>query len=248
MMPRERHDLRIQLRIKPVGLQHRRLEIVDHDRPRHATEVTKRTLDRSDERLGILPQHRLRVALARVTQHHAQHMCATLSTLDRDRRSAPEVHLHLGAGLALHASERIRRRASPRRDEPTHRVAAEVDAVLIAQVGVDAHGGETALEHRLDQRPMRPATAGAPRRNDRCRGLIRRGLRRARRIGISHILARCIGRRPLHPQPLPPRPSSVQVSAEPFRGTVGIGTSARNADGHLARSGRIRTPRRLRHP
>ena len=62
-MPGELLQLGVQLRIKPVGLNHARLQVVDHHRRRHSAKVAECILQAADETLAGLPPHRLGVTL-----------------------------------------------------------------------------------------------------------------------------------------------------------------------------------------
>ena len=55
VMHRERLQLRMQLRVVPVRLRHRRFQVVDDDRLGNAPEVAERILQRSHERFRRLP-------------------------------------------------------------------------------------------------------------------------------------------------------------------------------------------------
>jgi hypothetical protein len=49
VVPAELDDLRVEHRIVPIGLSHRRLRVVEHDRPRHAAEDAEGVLQRPHE-------------------------------------------------------------------------------------------------------------------------------------------------------------------------------------------------------
>ena len=59
-------QLRVELRIIPVRLQDRGLQVVDHHGPRNPADRPERVLDAAQERLRVLAPHDLRVALSRV--------------------------------------------------------------------------------------------------------------------------------------------------------------------------------------
>lgn len=54
--------LRVDLGIEPVGLAHRRPQVVQHQRLRHTAEVPECVLQAADELVGRLPVHRLAVS------------------------------------------------------------------------------------------------------------------------------------------------------------------------------------------
>jgi hypothetical protein len=62
----EIRQFRVHGRIIPIRLDHRRLEVVEIEQTRHPAEIPHGVLDHPQEGLGILAQHHLAVALARV--------------------------------------------------------------------------------------------------------------------------------------------------------------------------------------
>ena len=59
-------QLGIELRIHPIGPEHRRFEIVHVEAPRHPFEMPEGVLQSPDESFGVLMQHGLAVRLAGV--------------------------------------------------------------------------------------------------------------------------------------------------------------------------------------
>ncbi len=103
----KRLDLRIQLRVVPVGLGHRGLEVVDDQRLRDAAEVMEGVLQATDEVLGGLAVGRLRIRLAGVTERDAEDVSPPPSALGRDDRgTAAKVDLRLLSRGALQTAER----------------------------------------------------------------------------------------------------------------------------------------------
>ena len=70
----ERAHLGIELGIEPVGRGHRRTQVIGDQALRHTAEGAEGILQATDECLGRLAIDRFAVALARMAQHHAQHM------------------------------------------------------------------------------------------------------------------------------------------------------------------------------
>ena len=68
-MAAEVRQLRVDLRIKPIGLEHCRFQVVDIEQEGHAAKMTKRILQAAKEALGVLAHHPFTVAFARVAQH-----------------------------------------------------------------------------------------------------------------------------------------------------------------------------------
>ena len=68
----QRPQLRVNLRIVPIRLRHRRLEIVDHQPPGRAAEVMKGMLQAGDEVVDRLPPHRFAVRHATVGKHDSK--------------------------------------------------------------------------------------------------------------------------------------------------------------------------------
>jgi hypothetical protein len=62
----------IDLRIKPVGLQHRRFHIVEVEQKRGTAKISETVFQAAQERLGVPPGDRLAVAFARIAQDHPQ--------------------------------------------------------------------------------------------------------------------------------------------------------------------------------
>ena len=65
-------QLRIQVGIVPIGLQHGRFEVVRHERLGNAAEMTERILKTLNEVVGRLSKDRFAVRLARMTQDDAE--------------------------------------------------------------------------------------------------------------------------------------------------------------------------------
>ena len=63
----EGQHLRVDLRIEPVRLGDRRLQVVDDQCFGHAAEVAEGVLDTADELLGGLAKHHLAVGFTRMT-------------------------------------------------------------------------------------------------------------------------------------------------------------------------------------
>src|SRR5580700_6836083 len=86
VVPAEVGQLWIDLRIKPIGLQHRRFHIVEVQQERRTTQISETVFQAAQERLGVLPGDRLAVALARIAQYHPQDPTTaplTLAVIDR---------------------------------------------------------------------------------------------------------------------------------------------------------------------
>jgi hypothetical protein len=67
VMATELRQLRVDVWIKPIGLEHRGLEIIQIEQERDAAKMTQRVLQAPKEALAVLAHHRFAVALARVT-------------------------------------------------------------------------------------------------------------------------------------------------------------------------------------
>ena len=156
----ELRQLRIDLRIIPIGLEHRRLEVVQVEQQRGAAEMAKRILQAAQESLGILPQYRLAVALARIAQHHPQHPTpARLAALFLDRRSQAEIHLHLLARLALHSPHPRRLALLELGRKPFHRLVGARKPALLHQILIDALGAQPGFQLRANRGRKRLALA-----------------------------------------------------------------------------------------
>jgi len=139
VMMRERFDLRIKLRVEPVGLRDRGFEVVDHDRPRHAAEIPERVLKSAEEFIGRLAPYSLAICLAREAQAHAKHVRPTaLAVRALDQRALAEVDLGFRARLNLDPSEWQRRLSAEATTESLHRLVAPGEVVLDLEILPDA--------------------------------------------------------------------------------------------------------------
>ncbi len=59
-------QFRVHCRVIPIRLDHRRLEVIEIEQTRHTAEIAHGIFDHPQECLGVLAQHHLAVALARV--------------------------------------------------------------------------------------------------------------------------------------------------------------------------------------
>jgi len=168
VMPGEFLQLGIEFRVKPAGLNHARLQVVDHHRGRHAAPMPERILQTPDETLARLPPHRLAVALARMTQHSAEQMRpAPLPVLDHPGALA-KIHLQLLSGLALHPAEgQLRRRAVVAQYKPAHRVITSRKLMLHHQILINPLHRQPCLEGLLDLRAPRITQTGRTQIGDR---------------------------------------------------------------------------------
>ena len=154
----ERLHLRVQLRIEPVRILHRRLQVVDHQRLRYATEVPKRVLQRREECVRRLAEHVLAIALPRMAQHDPEDVRPPPPTLCwHDRRPRAKINLRLGARLAFHPPERQRSGPSQPTNVPLDTVVAAAEPVLGHQVLPDPNPAETTSQLDLDDLPERLA-------------------------------------------------------------------------------------------
>jgi hypothetical protein len=147
VMPAERLNFGIELRIEPVGLRHGRAQVVDDQRPRHAAEVSKGVLDRTQEVIGRLTADDFAVAFAAVRKNDAEHPRSPTLSFSSDHRRAPaEVHLRFGRRLAFHPPKRRRRGAGEFADQPADAVVTAGVSVFADQILVNPLGGQTLVE------------------------------------------------------------------------------------------------------
>src|SRR5229473_1593228 len=164
----ERLHLRIELGVEPVRPRYRGTQVVAHQPLRHAAKGAKGILQTADQGLRRLAIDRFAVTLARMAQHHAQHMRPTaLASRVHDRGALAEVDLRLFPRQALQAAEWQRRRAPQTLHEAAHAVVAACKAVLADQVLMDALRAESQVELGLDHRLPDSADAhrAGPRRH-----------------------------------------------------------------------------------
>ena len=134
----ERQDLRIEVRIEPVGLGDRGLQVVDHERLRRAPEVLEGVLQAAEKIVRSLSVDGLAVRLPRVAEHDPEQVRSAPLALWRDHWRVPfEIHLGFGARLTLQPPKRKGRRASQLADESTDRVITQRGAMLSRQILVN---------------------------------------------------------------------------------------------------------------
>ena len=102
-------DLGIEVRVVPVRLLDRRLEVVDHQDLRHAAEMPEGVFNAANEIFGGLAIDRLGVSLAAVREHDAKDVrLPPLAIGQLNPCPGTEIDLGLLASFALHAAERQR--------------------------------------------------------------------------------------------------------------------------------------------
>ena len=153
-------QFRVQRRVIPIRLDHRRLEVVEIEQPGHSTERAHRVFDHPQERLRVLTQHHLAVTLARMAQHRPEQprppgFAASL----HQRRAQPEVHLQLLPRRTFDAPDPLRLA----RLEPGHvarnRWIGPAETVPGDQILIDALGAQPQFQHRQNDLPERAAQA-----------------------------------------------------------------------------------------
>jgi len=160
-MAAEIRQFRVHGRIIPIRLDHRRLEVVEIEQARHPAEMAHGVFKHPQEGLGVLAQHRLAVALARVAQNRPEQPGAPGLPIGlHQRRAEPEIHLHLLARLALDAPHAGRFSGLEFGHVAPHRRIGAAESVAGRQILVDALGAQAKLEHRGDD-PVEPATQTA---------------------------------------------------------------------------------------
>ena len=100
-------NLRVQIGVKPIGLEDSRFEVVDNEGLGNAAKLPEGILDAREERFGRLPVDHLALRLPRVTQNDAEEMRTfAFAVWLSDGRPGAEVDLGLLAGSAFHPPER----------------------------------------------------------------------------------------------------------------------------------------------
>ena len=150
-MGRKRRQLRVELRIVPVRMQHRRLQIVRDRADGHPAEVAERVFQTPQEGLRLLIKSRLAVALARAAQHGAKDVRTPASArfID-DPRAGPKIHLQLLARGKFHPPEWHRRLQLQSANKALHRLVAAGKTAVANQVLVDPFRRKTLVEAGLD--------------------------------------------------------------------------------------------------
>lgn len=153
-------ELWVELRIEPVGLEHRGFQVVRHERGGDAAKVSKGVLQTTNERLGVLSPHDLAVALARVTEHGAEKVRpAAPPALLGDPGTLAEVDLHLLAGRTLHPAERQRVDLHQAAHEAFDRAVGATEAMGAHQILINALGRQAGLHPGLNLCGQRLAEA-----------------------------------------------------------------------------------------
>jgi hypothetical protein len=159
-MAAEIREFRVHRRVIPIRLDHRRLEVVEIEQTRHPAEMAHGVFDHPQERLGVLAQHHLAVALARVAQHRTEQPRPPgfSASLD-ERRAEPEIHLQLLARLALDAPNPLRFARLELGHVARHRWIGSAETVPGDQILIDALGAQSEFEHRGNDLPQPGAQA-----------------------------------------------------------------------------------------
>src|SRR4029077_12660215 len=135
VVPAEVSQLRIDLRIKPVGLEHRRFHIVEVEQQGATAKASETVFQAANERLGILPGDRLAIALTRITQYQPQDPTPASFTLTlSDGRAKAEIQLELLPRLTFQAPDPL----GMDRSQPAHKA-------LYGLIGI----GESGFLHQI---------------------------------------------------------------------------------------------------
>ena len=160
----ERLQLRMHLRVVPVGPGHGGFQIVDHQPLRYAAEMMEGVLHRRDEVVTRLSPNDFAVALARVAQHDAkQPRSADLSAGIDHRRRRTEVDLSFFPGRRFHSANRQFPPCLNLRHESPHAVVAAAKSVVRLQILKDPPRRESLPELRLNDLLKRLAATGRTR-------------------------------------------------------------------------------------
>ena len=138
----------------------RRLQVVDHERLRHAAEVVEGVFERVQEVVGRLAVGDFAVRLPRMRQHDAKHVRATpLAIRSDDRRAGAEIDLRLMPRRAFHAPKRQRPHPTQPAQKSPHAVVAHLGRVFGHQVLMNPPRGQARDLLRLDHFAPRLAVA-----------------------------------------------------------------------------------------
>ena len=137
----------MDLRIIPVGMDNRRLEIIDDDRLRHTAEIPKGILQASDEGLGVLMPDDFTVSLAGEAQNYPKDVRTPLFPVGKHYRSTfTEIDLNLFARPALHPAKRHRTAAFKTAYETLDTVITAGKTMLIVNILPYPLGTKAGLE------------------------------------------------------------------------------------------------------
>jgi hypothetical protein len=189
-MAREGLQLGIEIRIGPVGVQDRRLQVVEIEGSGRPTERAPGVLQPANEMLGILAEERFAVRLARKAQDHAQHPRATARTGGWINHPGARTEIHLGflTRLDLHAPHSLWLSSPESAHVALDRLIRTAEADLADQILIDALRRQAGVEFGGDEFGVRVAQTGATRRN------LRRVIHHGGRAGV-HGSARAGGRK-----------------------------------------------------
>jgi len=138
---REVAQLGIEVRIVDTGLDHPRLEVVDHHRLRHPAKVAERILKRPQKALCFLRERDLGVGLAAATEHDAEEVgLPPLSIRTDDPCPRSVVNLALRPRQCLHAAEGQLRVVAKLPDIALHGLIASFEALLHLKILEDSLG------------------------------------------------------------------------------------------------------------
>ncbi len=160
IVPAEGRELRVELRIVEVGLEHAGLQVVEHEQFGHAAEVPEGVFNGAHEAFGVLARHGFGVALARMAQHHPEHVDFAPLAADAHPEGCV-VDLRLLAGEDFHAPDALRVLRLELAHEALDRFVGVGEAVLPDQILPDALGMEAFLQFGLDDLAVGFAVAGA---------------------------------------------------------------------------------------
>ena len=172
-------DLGIELGIKPVGLLHGGLQVIQNQSSRCATEVAKGTFNAAKEIVGGLAIDGLAVGLARVRQHDAEDMGSALAVGCVNRSTGPEVDLSLFPWLTFKAPEGKFLRRLEAAHKAADGVVTTLEAVFGREILVNVLGAQALVKLGLDDVSPRlaiarstaslaAAVAGRTKRRDNC--------------------------------------------------------------------------------
>ena len=163
IVPAKLSQLRVDLRVIPVGFGHRCLQVVYIQGQWHSSKAADRVLQHPQERLRILTQHRLAVPFARMAQHHAKHPgSGTLALLINNGCPKTEIHLRFFARVTLDAPHSGRVLGLELAHIALHRLVGVLEPVLAQQILVNALSAQSCLELSLHNRTKWFAQALAP--------------------------------------------------------------------------------------
>ena len=140
-------QLGIEFGIGPVGLENRRLQVVEIDGEGRPAELSEGRLDATQKGLGVLAQDGLAISFARIAQDQAKDPGLPLFAVGFEQCGpGAKVHLHLFARFDLNPLNQLRIGAAQSTDVALDRLIGTGEGDLHPEILVNPLGRQTLFE------------------------------------------------------------------------------------------------------